>query len=159
MVVKHLIVKGEHSKAAGWFEKFKPYGHAGALYRQGRLYLNHLGEKPNYPKAFELFSKSADLGHPKGLCSLALMHENGLGTKVDLQKACSLYKAAADQGYEYAQNKVAELEAKPVPAPSIELISLDEAQHRGFIQPEDQDVFDLLKSMKFNLQYINVNKK
>ncbi len=159
ILVKHLIEKGEYAKAAKWFDSFKPYDHAGALYRQGRLYLNGQGVKRNYQKAFELFTKSADFGHPKGLCYLAHMYEAGLGMKVDLEKACSLYKAAADQGYEYAQNKVAELEQKPVQAPSIELISLNEAQDRGFIQPEDQDVFNMLRSMNFNLRYINVNKK
>ena len=76
----------------------------------GLLYYMGNGVSKDIKKALELFKEAANDGEPNAMCYIASMYENGVEVERDLNKAIEYYKKASELDFEYATNKLKELQ-------------------------------------------------
>ena len=76
----------------------------------GLLYYMGNGINKDYSKALELFKEAANDDEPNAMCYLASMYENGIEVEKDLNKAIEYYKKASELGFEFATDKLKELQ-------------------------------------------------
>lgn len=104
------------AKAAEWYGKAAELKLADAQNNLGMLYLEGKGVTRDIARAFKLFESAAAQNDAWGLNNLGGMYEMGWGTAADTARALSLYRQSLAAGNEKAQQNIARLEAKPVPA-------------------------------------------
>ena len=76
----------------------------------GLLYFMGNGVEKNISKAVEMFEVSDEQNEPMGIYYLGQLYEVGKGVEKDVSKAKKYYEKAADLGFEYAIERLKELE-------------------------------------------------